>query len=224
MGKRRYEPPFQPEPILAQSDRQAALIQAITYNTQIISTGSAGTGKTFITAGMAADWYIKSKSRTIVITRPMIPVGEDLGALPGDVDEKTQPWAMPVINVLRQRVGSGKVECDLGRSIRVCPLQLMRGETFDDTWIIADECQNLTIDQARMLVTRTGRNSKLCINGDLDQKDIPSTSGLAWLIEQINRYSLDIPIINFTLEDCQRSDECKMWLKVFQEEDHRANR
>ena len=221
MGKRVRIESFNPPPILAQTHNQQLLIDAIRDSDQVISTGSAGTGKTFITAGMAADWYVRSNKRKIVITRPMIPVGEDIGFLPGDLEEKTTPWAMPVLDVIGQRIGPKKLECDLGKSIEVVPLQLMRGRTFDDAWILADEAQNLSIEQAKMLVTRVGENSKLLINGDLKQKDIDEQSGLSWLIQNINRYYLPIPIVEFTLQDCQRSEACKMWLEVMEMEDGR---
>lgn len=221
MGKRVRLESFNPPPILAQTHNQQLLIDAILENTQIISTGSAGTGKTFISAGLAADWYIRSNKRRIIITRPMVPVGEDFGFLPGDLEEKTTPWAMPVLDVIAQRIGPKRLECDLGKSIEVVPLQMMRGRTFDDAWILADEAQNLTVEQAKMLVTRIGENSKLIINGDMKQKDIPEYSGLAWLLNNIRRYYLPIPTIEFTLHDCQRSDVCKMWLEVMEMEDNR---
>jgi len=221
MGKRVRIESFNPPPILAQTHNQQHLMDAIRDNTQVISTGSAGTGKTFITAGLAADWYIRNNKRKIIITRPMIPVGEDIGFLPGDLAEKTTPWAMPVLDVIAQRIGSKRLECDLGKGIEVIPLQLMRGRTFDDAWILADEAQNLSVEQAKMLVTRIGENSKLLINGDIKQQDIPEKSGLAWLSENVKRYYLPIPIIEFNIHDCQRSDACKMWLEVMEMEDSR---
>ena len=230
MGKRdkklkaKFAKQVEIRPILAKTERQQALIDAIKFSDQVITTGSAGTGKTFITAGMAADWYARNPYRKIIITRPMVPVGEEMGHLPGDVHEKTVPWALPVLDVIQQRVGKGKMECDLGKNIEIVPLQLMRGRTFDDAWILADECQNLTVDQARMLITRIGQNSKLLINGDLKQQDIPAFSGLAWLVDKIDKYELPVPIIEFTLADCQRSDTCKMWLEVMEMEDSQVRR
>ena len=224
MGKRtkkRYSQSYSVPPIVAKTQNQSKLIESIKYCDQVITTGSAGTGKTFISTGLAADWYVRNPYHKLVITRPMVPVGEDIGHLPGDIDEKTIPWALPVLDVIQQRIGKNKLQCDLGKNIEIVPLQLMRGRTFDDCWILADECQNLTVDQAKMLITRTGINSKLLINGDLKQQDIPGSSGLAWLIEQIGRYNLPIPVIEFSLEDCQRSETCKMWLEVMEYEDHR---
>jgi len=217
-----YQTEHKVQPILPQTRNQQDLIDAINFNDQVISTGSAGTGKTFISAGMAADWYAQRASRRIIITRPMVPVGEDMGHLPGDVNEKTVPWALPVLDVIKQRVGENKLKCDLGKSIEIVPLQMMRGRTFDDAWILADECQNLSIPQAKMLITRIGTNSKLLINGDLKQKDIPMVSGLSWLLQQVERYDLPVPVVEFTLDDCQRSDTCKMWLEVMEAEDNRT--
>lgn len=213
--QKEYNDPVRKKPpIQGATANQKLLIQEINDSEQVIVLGPAGTGKTYITAGMAADWYSQNKYNKIIITRPMVPVGEDFGFLPGTLEEKTTPWAMPVLDIIAQRVGKGKVECDMGKSIEIVPLQLMRGRTFDNAWIIADECQNLTVEQAKMLVTRIGVNAKLIINGDIAQKDIPGYSGLTWLIDRIKHHDLPIPIVEFKIEDCQRSGVCRMWLEV----------
>jgi phosphate starvation-inducible protein PhoH and related proteins len=218
MGKPRKVNTNHPDPILPQTPNQDKLIKAINGYEQVVVLGPAGTGKSFITAGMAADWYAKNSRNRIIITRPMVPVGEDFGYLPGTLEEKTMPWAMPVLDIIQQRVGAGKLECDLGKTILIEPLQLMRGRTFDDAWIIADECQNLTVEQAKMLVTRVGVNAKLLINGDLKQKDIDESSGLQWIINNIHKHNLPIPVVEFDIDDCQRSGICKMWLEVMDKE------
>lgn len=218
MGKPKTYANHEPHPIQPQTPNQNALVQAINGSDQVVTLGPAGTGKTFITAGMAADWYRQNSKNKIIITRPMVPVGEDFGYLPGTLEEKTIPWAMPVLDIIEQRIGKGKLECDLGKNIEIVPLQLMRGRTFDNAWIIADECQNLTVEQAKMLVTRIGVNAKLLINGDLKQKDIDDASGLAWLIDTIEKRNLPVPIIEFVIDDCQRSGICRMWLEAMAEE------
>lgn len=218
MGKPRAITTNTPAPIKAQTHNQAELINSINYNDQVVVLGPAGTGKSFITAGMAADWYVKSNKHRIIITRPMVPVGEDFGYLPGTLEEKTIPWALPVLDILEQRMGKGKLECDLGKNIEIVPLQLMRGRTFDNAWILADECQNLTVEQAKMLVTRIGVNAKLLINGDMKQKDIRESSGLSWLVDKIEQNSLPVPIVEFHIDDCQRSGICRMWLEVMAED------
>ena len=205
-------------PIKGMSPNQDNLINAIKTSEQVVILGPAGTGKTFVAAGMAADWYNEASRRKLIITRPMVPVGEDFGYLPGTLEEKVTPWAMPVLEVIGKRIGKPKLECDLGGNIEIVPLQLMRGRTFDDAWVIADECQNLTVEQAKMLVTRMGINSKLIINGDIAQKDINERSGLTWLLNSIRKHNLPVPIVEFNIEDCQRSGICKMWLEVMAED------
>ena len=219
MGKAKVYNTNQPAPIIPQTPNQAALMKAVDTSDQVVVLGPAGTGKSFITAGMAADWYCKNNKNKIIITRPMVPVGEDFGYLPGTLEEKTIPWAMPVLDIIEQRIGKGKLECDLGKNIEIVPLQLMRGRTFDNAWILADECQNLTVEQAKMLVTRIGVNAKLLINGDLKQKDIDDASGLAWIIDKIERNQLPVPVVEFVISDCQRSGICRMWLEVMSEDD-----
>jgi phosphate starvation-inducible PhoH-like protein len=205
----------QPPPIQAHTENHAKLIKAIADNDQVISIGSAGTGKTYISAGLASDWYSQSKYHKIVITRPMVAVGDDFGFLPGTLEEKVAPWAAPVVDVLVRRLGANKVECDLkNKRIEIAPLQLMRGKTFDDSWVLVDEAENMTVEQAKMLVTRIGENSKLLINGDLAQTDIKEYSGLAWILNSIRRFDMGIPIVEFTLDDCMRSGICKQWLEV----------
>lgn len=223
MGKPRKVTTNEPDPILPQTENQDKLMRAINKCDQVVVLGPAGTGKSFITAGMAADWYAKNSRNRIIITRPMVPVGEDFGFLPGTLEEKTMPWAMPVLDIIQQRIGAGKLECDLGKNILIEPLQLMRGRTFDDAWIIADECQNLTVEQAKMLVTRIGVNAKLLINGDLKQKDINESSGLQWIIQNIHNYNLPIPVVEFEIDDCQRSGICRMWLEVMDKESSKPN-
>ena len=219
MGKpKRFAEYDVPSDIEPRTDNQEDLMYAIENSEQVVVLGPAGTGKSYICAGMAADWYKQNKYRKIIITRPMVPVGEEFGHLPGDLLEKTVPWALPVLSIIEERVGKGKLECDLGYSVEIVPLQLMRGRTFDNAWILADECQNLTVEQAKMLVTRVGENSKLLVNGDIAQTDIDTQSGLSWMIDTIERRNMPIPVVEFDIEDCQRSGICKMWLRAMSEE------
>ena len=218
MGKPKQYAEHEAATLIPQTPNQESLMEAIKESEQVVVLGPAGTGKSFITAGMAADWYKQNSKRKIIITRPIVPVGEDLGHLPGTLEEKVTPWAAPVLQIIQQRIGRGKLECDLHKSIEIIPLQLMRGHTFDDAWVLVDEAQNLTIDQAKMLVTRIGVNAKLLINGDINQKDIHESSGLSWLVNNINRHKMPIPVVNFNINDCQRSGICRMWLEVMEKD------
>lgn len=215
MGK-RYVPPEQKlEPILPQTHNQQLLFDAIDYNDQVIVTGPPGTGKTYISLSKAADWFSSNKYHKLFICRPMVANGDDIGHLPGSDYEKSMPWALPALSVVEKRIGKGKMQCDLDQGrIQIKPLQMMQGYSLDDCWLIVDEAQEMTVSQARMIVTRMGRNSKLILNGDINQCNLSEKSGLAFLIDTIRTRSMGIPIIEFDINDCQRSEICKKWIKV----------
>lgn len=215
MGKPRYTPEHKPENILPQTHNQQLLFDAIDYNDQVVVTGPPGTGKTYISLSKAADWFASNKYHRLFICRPMVANGDDIGHLPGDISEKSQPWAAPALSVVQKRIGKGKMQCDLDQGrIQVKPLQMMQGYSLDDCWLVVDEAQEMTISQARMIVTRMGKNSKLILNGDVNQCNLSEKSGLAFLIDTIRTRSMGIPIIEFDINDCQRSEMCKKWIKV----------
>ena len=213
--------PLEPKkrPIRGITSNQKQLVDAIdnTEVEHIILTGPAGTGKSFISFGKAADWYLKAASNKIVIARPMVPNGDDIGHLPGTEQEKTEPWAKRPLEIIGDRIGKGKLQCDLRKgNIEVGVLQMMQGASYDNCWIIVDEAQEMTVSQARMLVTRTGVNCKLIINGDIKQCNLDEESGLAYLLKHLKSEKPDnIKVIEFDIEDCQRSDVCRWWIERF---------
>jgi phosphate starvation-inducible PhoH-like protein len=181
--------------------------------------GPAGTGKTYITATYAADLYVTKQIDKIVITRPHVAVGKELGFLKGDLTEKTMPWALPVLDVLEKHLGKGAVETGIKvGNIEMAPLALMRGRSFDDAFIIVDETQNITTHELKMLLTRVGDNSTIVLNGDVQQSDLKEADGLSKVIHLAKKYMLPVPIIEFGVEDIVRSDICKQWVKIFMEE------
>jgi phosphate starvation-inducible PhoH-like protein len=181
--------------------------------------GPAGTGKTYITATYAADLYVTKQIDKIVITRPHVAVGKELGFLKGDLTEKTMPWALPVLDVLEKHLGKGVVETGIKNgNIEMAPLALMRGRSFDDAFIIVDETQNITTHELKMLLTRVGDNSTIVLNGDVQQSDLKEADGLSKVIHLAKKYMLPVPIIEFGVEDIVRSDICKQWVKIFMEE------
>lgn len=214
---KQYSSSFQAPEFKPLNDKQAAYFRAIQKNDVIVGAGSAGTGKTMIPASLAADMYNLGMYDQIIITRPTVACGEDLGALPGTLAEKFDPWTRQVTNYIIKRLGKGKFDCDYGKRIHCLPLQFMRGETFDNAFIIVDEAQNLTKEQVMMIVTRIGINSKIVLCGDTNQTDINNASGLAYFINLLKRKDKSIPIIEFTLDDCVRSDICKRMLKLFED-------
>jgi len=201
------------------TDKQKEFIDALKEYSQVFVLGPAGTGKTYITATVAADLYTTKKVDKIVITRPMVSVGKDMGYLPGTLEEKAQPWALPVLDVLQKHLGAGTVETGIkSGNIEMAPLALMRGRSFEDAFIIVDETQNITTHELKMLLTRVGDNSTIVLNGDVQQSDLKEADGLSKVIHLAKKYMLPISIIEFGVEDIIRSDICAQWVKVFMKE------
>lgn len=201
------------------TDKQKGFIDALKEFSQVFVLGPAGTGKTYITATVAADLYTTKKVDKIVITRPMVSVGKDMGYLPGTLEEKAQPWALPVLDVLQKHLGAGTVETGIkSGNIEMAPLSLMRGRSFDDAFIIVDETQNITTHELKMLLTRVGECSTIVLNGDVQQSDLKEADGLSKVIHLAKKHMLPVSIIEFGVEDIIRSDICAQWVKVFMKE------
>lgn len=210
---------FKSVPLVAMNNNQKVYIDALKTSQQVIVLGPSGTGKTYIAATHAANLYLNKRIDKIIITRPAVSVGKSLGALPGTMDEKFGPWLSPVLSVLEQHLGKNKLETDTKNgNIQMAPLEYMRGSSFKDAFILADECQNLDVAQFKMLVTRVGDNCQLVMNGDVRQSDIKEQSGLSKAIHLAKKYQIDASVVEFTLADVVRSDMCKQWLTAFYEE------
>lgn len=205
--------------LVPRTDNQRALIDALKENTQVFILGPAGTGKTYVTATFAADLYTTKEIDKIVITRPHVAVGKELGFLKGDLHEKTMPWALPVLDVLEKHLGKGTVETGIKNgNIEMAPLALMRGRSFDNAFIIVDETQNITTHELKMLLTRVGEGSTIVLNGDIQQSDLKEADGLSKIIHLAKKHMLPVPIIEFGVADIVRSDICAEWVKVFMKE------
>jgi len=215
----KHDEKKQPIHLLPKNENQEQYLQALKTSDQVIVFGPAGTGKTYCVATFAANQYHLKNVNKIVITRPHVAVGKDIGYLPGTLSEKCEPWALPVIDVLERHLNKGVVETGLKNSnIEIAPLALMRGRSFEDTFVIVDEAQNITLPELKMLVTRIGEGSKLVLNGDIQQSDLKEGDGLSKIVHYAKKHMLPIPIIEFTIDDVVRSDICKSWIKVFTEE------
>ena len=201
------------------TDNQKLLIDALRDHSQVFILGPAGTGKTYVTTTYAADLYTLKEIDKIVITRPHIAVGKDIGFLPGTLEEKTYPWALPVLDVLQKHLGKGAVETGIKNdNIEMAPLALMRGRSFDNAFIIVDEAQNITTHELKMLLTRVGEGSTIVLNGDVQQSDLKEADGLSKVIHLAKKHMLPVPVIEFGVEDIVRSDICAQWVKVFMKE------
>lgn len=205
--------------LLAKNDNQALYIEALNESDQVVVFGPSGCGKTYMVATFAANAYNLKMLDKIVITRPHVAVGKDIGFLPGTLEEKCAPWALPVVDVLERHLGKGVVETAFKNgNIETVPLALIRGRSFDNTLVIVDEAQNLTVDELKALVTRVGMGSKLVINGDVQQSDLKERDGLTKIVHLVKKYQLPIPIIEFGVDDIIRSDITKTWVKTFMSE------
>ena len=167
-------------PLKSKTLGQKKYIEAIRQNTITVGVGPAGTGKTYLAVAMAVRAFRAHEINRIILTRPAVEAGEKLGFLPGDLQNKVDPYLRPLYDALFDMLGSENYQRYLERgNIEVAPLAYMRGRTLDDSFIILDEAQNTTPEQMKMLLTRLGQNSKAVITGDVTQIDLPDKrSGL----------------------------------------------
>ena len=170
------------KPIKPKTVGQKQYVEAIRKNTVILGIGPAGTGKTFLGVAMAVEALRQKQVSRIVLTRPAVEAGERLGFLPGDLQNKIDPYLRPLNDALFEMLGAENYMRQLERNaIEIAPLAYMRGRTLDDSFILLDEAQNTTPEQMKMFLTRLGTNSKAVVTGDPSQTDLPSgqKSGLA---------------------------------------------
>jgi phosphate starvation-inducible PhoH-like protein len=160
----------------AKTDNQKDYILDIAESDVTICTGPAGTGKTAVAVGLASEYILNKKVDKIVITRPVVEVGtRGLGFLPGSLNEKMQPWVVPLLEEMNAYLSKETVNSmRASNTIEIAPLEYMRGRTFDNSFMILDEAQNCTFEQIRMFLTRIGQDSKMVINGDIEQTDLYS--------------------------------------------------
>lgn len=199
------------------NENQGLYIDALRTSEQVIVCGSSGTGKTYIAATFAANMYAANKVDKIILTRPNVAVGKDLGFFPGSLEEKFAPWAAPVLDVLNEQLGKGVVETAIKNgNIELAPLSVMRGRSFKNAFVILDEAQNTSVAEIKMFLTRIGQGCKVVINGDIKQSDIASQSGLSKIIHLVKKNKMDVPIIEFGVNDIVRSDICRDWIIAFE--------
>ena len=169
------------KPIKPKTLGQKNYIDAIKKNTITIGVGPAGTGKTYLAVAQAVNAFRAKEVSRIILTRPAVEAGESLGFLPGDLQQKIDPYLRPLYDALFEMLGAENFQkCQERGDIEVAPLAYMRGRTLDDSFIILDEAQNTTCEQMKMFLTRLGFNSKAVVTGDITQIDLPKgkTSGL----------------------------------------------
>jgi phosphate starvation-inducible PhoH-like protein len=177
----------------------------------VVGTGPAGSGKTMLACHVALEHVSRFQRPKIVLTRPIVAADEDMGYLPGDMDQKMEPWTRPMYDIFEQSM----THTQMDRCISIEPLGYMRGRTFTDTLIIADEMQNSTPNQMKMLLTRIGEGTKLIVTGDLEQSDLGKDNGLENLIYKMQCQELEyITHVEMGDADIVRHPAVKEILKV----------
>lgn len=155
------------------SENQKSYIKTIHDNCITFCQGVAGSGKTHIAIGLALKYLLEDKVKKIIVTRPVVESGEKIGYLPGTAEEKLHPYLLPILDEISYFIPISQfVTLKLNNKIEIVPLGLMRGRNFHNAFIVADECQNASYDQIKMLLTRLGTNSKMVLTGDVSQSDL----------------------------------------------------
>jgi phosphate starvation-inducible PhoH-like protein len=183
----------------------------------IFGIGPAGTGKTMLACQVGVKAFLDGEVDRIIVTRPAVSADEDLGFLPGTLEEKMAPWTRPIFDVFREYFYANEIEGMIKEGvIEISPLAYMRGRTFKDAYIIADEMQNATPNQMKMLLTRIGTGSKMVVTGDLAQADRLKDNGLLDFVNQLKSHeSSRITAVYFKQGDIERHEAVKEVLQVY---------
>ncbi len=209
--------------IAPKSGGQAAYLEAIQDWDIVISIGPAGTGKTYLAVATAVDALYRKRVKRIVLARPAVEAGENLGFLPGDLQEKVDPYLRPLYDALEDMMPSYRVQRAIEeRTIEIAPLAYMRGRTLADAFIILDEAQNATTAQMKMFLTRVGLNSKVVITGDTTQVDLPQRDNSGLLeVERILKGVDGISFVYLDGRDVIRHRLVKDIIRAYAEADER---
>lgn len=192
--------------VTARTPNQAVYIDAMRKHDMVFGVGPAGTGKTFLAVAAAVEMYREGIVERLLFTRPAVEAGERLGFLPGDMLEKIDPYLRPIYDSLRELMPSETVTKKIASGdIEIAPLAFMRGRTLKNAFVVLDEAQNTTAMQMKMFLTRMGNNTKMVINGDPTQVDLPrgTKSGLQDAIDILHGID-EVSMIHFTTEDVVR--------------------
>ncbi|MDH5099621.1 PhoH family protein [Lactobacillus kefiranofaciens] len=209
-------------PIRVKNMGQKRYVEAINKSDVVFGIGPAGTGKTFLAVVCAIAAFKKGEVSRIILTRPAVEAGESLGFLPGDLKEKVDPYLRPIYDSLYAILGNNTTDRLMERGvIEVAPLAYMRGRTLDDAFVILDEAQNTTDSQMKMFLTRLGFNSKMVVNGDMTQVDLPGRqhSGLID-VRHILKNIDQIKFINFSAQDVVRHPVVAKIITAYEKRGH----
>jgi phosphate starvation-inducible PhoH-like protein len=216
--KKKFAAERTPPPILALNSTQAQYLGFLRTHQQVFVLGPAGTGKTWLAATYAADLLRNRAISRIILTRPNVPCGRSLGFFPGTLENKFAPWAVPVADAIRDRLGQAVYDVAVKNGeIEVVPFEVMRGRSWSGAFVLLDEAQNTTVAEIKMFLTRIGEDCLTVINGDVAQCDLHCDSGLHKAIELVREKRLPIPVVEFSIDDVVRSGLCGMWVRAFEQ-------
>lgn len=213
---------IQSRPLVPLNEKQRTYIRLIEEHDLILATGWAGTSKTYIPTVMACDAYLRGDIDKIVFTRPNISNSKSLGMFKGSAVEKMEMWLMPVMNILRDRLGVGGLETAIKNgNVQFVPMEVIKGFSAENCFFIVDEGEDLTCEEAKKIVTRQGRNCKMVISGDVSQSELKEKSGLKMLFRMIEEYpTLKVGTVDFNnINDIVRSEQCKQWVIAFNKDE-----
>tara|TARA_R110000803_G_scaffold13482_9_gene37920 strand:- start:6021 stop:6773 length:753 start_codon:yes stop_codon:yes gene_type:complete len=200
------------------NDKQTNYMYSINGNPLTIATGYAGTSKTYLPTAIACDMLKLKQIEKIILTRPNVSDSKSLGFFGGDLNEKMKNWLLPVLDVMVERLGAGMVDyCIAKGKIEFVPLEVIKGRSFNEAFIIADEAEDLTYAEVKKIITRLGQNSKMVLAGDITQKDLRCESGLSIALEMAkNNPDLNCGWVDFdSPSDIVRSETVKKWILGF---------
>jgi len=200
------------QPKTATQDR---LLRAIEVSQLVVTSGPAGVGKTFCAVNAAVNLLVQGRVKKLVLVRANIPTGKTLGSFPGDIYDKLGPWLAPMTSEIKKRLGAGDYDAKRhSGQIEFHPLETIRGASFENTAILVDESQNLTYEEVKAITTRIGEGSKMILMGDPMQRDTRD-SGLVEFKKIVKKFGLDVPVIEFTVDDIVRSDLVATLVKAY---------
>ena len=202
------------------TQQQSELFHQLKQNNLLVALGPAGTGKTFTACTQAAIWLVGGHIDRVVLARANVPTGKSLGAIPGTLEEKLEPWVMPMTDVLRSHMGRAYYEHAVSKGkIETVALETIRGRSFDNAMILIDEAQQLSLEEIKAITTRIGEGSVMVLMGDPKQSDKKGSEALTVISDLLDKH--DVPgtcTVEFDLDDIVRSDTCANMVRMFYKE------
>lgn len=219
-SKPKFEGERQARPITAKTENQKKYLNSLQFDTVSVGKGSAGSGKTWCAAAVAANKYLKGEINQIIVARAYVTMGKSTGFWPGSVEEKLLPFVTPILNVIKERIGDTKYTAEFTKTIKIQPLEAIRGMSFPaGTFLIIDESQNLSVEEVRSIVTRLETGSQVAFCGDDFQRDVKGLSGIVYLANLIKKHNLEgCTVTEFTPADIVRSGLTRQFVEIFEKE------